>query len=133
MEVLFIILGLAINGLLSLMGAYIASEKGRSGPSFWMLGFVFSFIIGLVVAIGVPRRETNTTLPSRAFTHKKCPACKEEILKDALLCKHCGTKQEDSDEVVEGVRSWCPSCRNESTIPPYSACPNCGKATHPWE
>lgn len=26
------------------------------------------------------------------ITTKQCPKCKEEIKKDALVCKHCGNK-----------------------------------------
>ncbi len=34
----FIIIGLVTNGLLSFIGAYIASEKGRSGAAFLDFG-----------------------------------------------------------------------------------------------
>ena len=124
----FFIIGLIVNGLLSLVGAYIASEKGRSGLAFWVLGFVLSSLISLVIAIGVPSVEQK---PS-TITHKRCQACRELILKEALLCKFCSTPQE-ADEEVREVSSWCPSCRREFVLLPNSDCPNCGKATHPWE
>ena len=34
-----------------------------------------------------------------SLTHKKCPECAEFILREAKICKHCGTKQ--VMEVVE--------------------------------
>lgn len=128
MDFILIITGLVINALLSLIGAFIASEKGRSAVAFWLLGFLLSFFISLVVAIGVPKVEQTRT----ARTHKKCRACKETILREALLCRYCATPQEVDEQVTE-VRSWCPSCRLEFVILPNSDCPNCGKRTHPWD
>ncbi len=32
---------------------------------------------------------------------KKCPQCKEEVLKDALVCKHCGAKLDLGSKMVE--------------------------------
>jgi hypothetical protein len=122
-----IVLGVLINSLLSLSGAYIASEKGRSGAAFWFLGFLLSFLIALLVAIGVPKVEHEQLTAA----HKKCHACKEKILREALLCRFCGSKQEVEEEATE-VRSWCPNCRSEFVIAPNSDCPTCGKATHPW-
>ena len=128
MDPSFIIIGLIINALLSFIGAYIASEKGRSGAAFWLLGFLLSFLISLVIAIGVPKVEPKQS----TLSHKRCQACRELILKEALLCKFCSTPQ-DIDEEVKEVRSWCPRCRNESLVLPNSDCPNCGEATHPWD
>jgi hypothetical protein len=124
----FIFIGFVINSLLSLIGAYIASEKGRSGAAFWFLGFLLSFLIALVIAIGVPKVEREH---SKAAL-KKCHACKEKILREALLCRFCGSEQEVEEEAKE-VRSWCPSCRSEFVVAPNSNCPTCGKATHSWD
>jgi predicted RNA-binding Zn-ribbon protein involved in translation (DUF1610 family) len=129
----YLIVGLIFNGLLSLVGAYVASEKGRSGPAFWLLGFLLSFLIALLVAIGIPKIEKGSNLPGQRYSHKRCPDCAEQILIEATKCKHCGAKQPARKTSPSDVRSWCPSCRSESTIPPHSACPNCGEETHPWE
>jgi len=128
MDLYFIIVGLVVNALLSFIGAYIASEKGRSGLAFWFLGFLLSFLISLVIAIGVPKVESRVSTAN----HKRCSACKELIQREALICRFCSTPQEIDGEVTE-VRSWCPSCRRESVVFPNSDCPSCGKATHPWE
>jgi len=124
----FIIIGLVTNGLLSFIGAYIASEKGRSGAAFWILGLLLSFLIALVIAIGVPNVEHKQS----AISHKRCHACKELILRGALLCRFCSTPQEADQELTE-VRSWCPSCRREFAVLANSHCPTCGKETHPWD
>ena len=34
---------------------------------------------------------------------KKCPKCKEEIKKDATLCKHCGTKITTREQSIVGI------------------------------
>ena len=128
LDLSFIVVGLVTNALLSLIGAYIASEKGRSGVAFWFLGFLLSFLISLVIAIGVPKVETKES----TTTHKRCHACRELIRREALLCRFCSTPQETDGNVTE-VRSWCPSCRSESVVFPNSDCPSCGKVTHPWE
>lgn len=123
--------GLFLNALLSLVGAYVATEKGRSGLAFWLLGVFLSFLIALLVAIGIPKAETAPTLPSTKHSHKNCPDCAEQILVQAVKCKHCGAKQPAIEKSNVNVRSWCPFCKSESNIPPQSACPNCGKGTHP--
>jgi hypothetical protein len=129
----YLIVGLFFNGLLSLLGAYVASQKGRSGVAFWFLGFAFSFLIALLVAIGLPKVENYSSQPSTKYSHKKCPQCAEQILVEAAKCKHCGAKQPILENAPEKVRSWCPSCRSESEVSPFSACPNCGQGTHPWD
>ena len=136
MELIFwvyVFVALFFNGLLSLIGAYVGSEKGRSGTKFWWLGFFTSFLIALLVAIGLPRVEKTSSLPSQQYSHKKCTDCAELILVEAVKCKHCGAKQPAVKNSPNRVRSWCPNCRSESEIPSDSACPNCGKGTHPWD
>ena len=128
MDLGFILIALVINALLSLVAAYIASEKGRSGVAFWVLGFLVSSVVAILIAIGVPSRSHQPA----PFAQKKCNLCKEQILRDALVCRFCGSAQEITDE-LEPVRSWCPGCKSEHYVPTGSACPVCGKATHPWD
>ena len=48
-------------------------------------------IVGLVVALQLKAKFSSSLLAS-PDTHVKCPDCKELILKEARVCKHCGCK-----------------------------------------
>lgn len=61
-------------------------------------GYVFFTVSGVILhglciigaASGNPfRPDPNAPTPE---THVKCPDCRELILKDAHVCKHCGCK-----------------------------------------
>jgi hypothetical protein len=43
----------------------------------------------IFAAIRSKKRDPNTPRPD---THVRCPDCKEFVLKDATVCKHCGCK-----------------------------------------
>ena len=81
--------------------AYVAGQKNRSKSGFFWLSIFLSPLIGLLVAIAVPRGSKNARRLS------ECPYCKEEIVVDALVCRHCG-KQLDPEtqqkEVLAKVR-----------------------------
>jgi hypothetical protein len=83
-----------VAGLIIYVGIYlalcaiptsIAINKGRSGAGFFILSFVLSPIIGLIIALLV-RVDSNSASPGRT----KCPDCAEYISKEAKVCKHCG-------------------------------------------
>ena len=44
------------------------------------------------------------------YTTSECPYCKEEILADAIKCKHCGSKLAAAKPSHHGV---CPYCKEE--------------------
>lgn len=54
-------------------------------------------LYGIVILPPVQKKllelRTKKEAADAASTTKKCPACKEEIAKDAKVCKHCGKKQ----------------------------------------
>lgn len=68
--------------------AAIASAKGRSVVIWFILGCAFNLIALLAVAIFPSLKEPA---PSPR-THARCRECKEYVLKNARVCKHCGYK-----------------------------------------
>lgn len=67
----------------------IASSKDRDGCGWFLLGCLFG-PFALVVA-ALPSLKTDLNATSSA-THGKCPQCAELVLKEAKVCKHCGSQ-----------------------------------------
>lgn len=70
--------------------ALIASSKGRSAFGWLILGTLFSLIALIVLAL-LPSLKISDHQPNPK-THVKCPDCKELVLCEASVCKHCGCK-----------------------------------------
>ncbi len=71
----------------------VGSAKGRSGFGWFLLGLLFSLFALIVVACLPSKRplmvqQGNDPVPTPE-THVKCPDCKELVLRDARVCKHC--------------------------------------------
>lgn len=68
----------------------VASSKGRSGFLFFFLALILSPIIGLIIALVVPKN--NEMVESKAIENggmRKCPSCAELVKSEAKICKHC--------------------------------------------
>lgn len=79
--------------VIAIFTAVIASSRGRSAFGWFLLGMCFSLLATLLV-VALPSRKSadgHTPAPSPA-THIKCPDCKELVLRDASVCKHCGCR-----------------------------------------
>lgn len=81
------ILGLLflVNLFLSFVAGWIARNKGRSAVGYFLFSFFLSFLLAVLVLIAVPPLK-----PVQTSRTRECPFCKESILNNALVCKHCG-------------------------------------------
>lgn len=67
--------------------ANVAKNKGRNWLVWLIIGFILN-IIGLIIAYIIPVQVGGK--------YGKCPKCAEPVLKEAMVCKHCGA------ELVQG-------------------------------
>lgn len=67
------------------------AARGRSGFGWFLLGLLFS-LLALVAVIVMPSANKDPNAPT-PYTHVRCPECKELVLNEARVCKHCGGKQ----------------------------------------
>lgn len=76
--------------IFSIIAGIIASSKNRSGLGFFLLSIILSPLIGIIAALVVANGKADDR--PRPSTHIQCPDCKELILKQAVVCKHCGCR-----------------------------------------
>lgn len=82
-------LGLFWFGIAVLTGI-AASSRGRSGFGWLLLGLLFS-LLALIAVLVLPSKKQDPNAPT-PDSHVRCPDCKELVLKEARVCKHCGCK-----------------------------------------
>ena len=81
---------------LSIAVGVLASNRGRSGFSWFLVSAFLSPLIGFIFVLvakdlSTPAANpTATTQTPSAATHVRCPACAEWVLPEASVCKHCG-------------------------------------------
>lgn len=84
MELALFWLGIAIATALA------ASSRGRSAFGWFILGALFS-LLALIAVLVLPSRKPDPNAPN-PDTHVHCPDCRELVLKESRVCKHCHCK-----------------------------------------
>lgn len=87
--------------LFAVFSAVLASGKNRSGVGWFFVGLFFG-PFGLLVAF-LPRLES---LQSDAL--RSCPFCAEQVMRDAIVCKHCG--RDIPPVATQPKLRKCPEC-----------------------
>lgn len=102
----------------SLFAGAIAHNKRRSGIGFFLLAVVLSPFVGIIAALiaspGAPDRSGQ----------KKCPQCAEWVMRQAKVCKHCGTQFDEAR--AEPDEKPCPHC-GQGLSATASTCGKCGR------
>ena len=93
---------LVYNSLVSAaFSAFVASEKGRDGGGWFVLGFLFGFL-ALLAIVGLPKIDGS--LAAQEPRRRRCSVCFELILTEASICPYCQTVVESiSDGDAEPV------------------------------
>ena len=86
-----------IIGVFSMIAAWVLAGSKRRNRALWlMLAILFGPLTVLLLACfpKVGELSNAATEASSPLLYRKCPFCAEEIRREAVKCKHCGSDVE---------------------------------------
>ena len=79
--------------VLCVLAAIWAANRGRSGVLWFFISLVISpLFAGIFILVLKDLDPSQMDSEISDATHRRCPECREFILKDAKKCKHCGSQ-----------------------------------------
>ena len=68
----------------------IANNKARLAGGWFVLGLILGPLTVLAISV-LPTLQIDVNAPTPK-THVKCPDCRELVIADATVCKHCSCR-----------------------------------------